>query len=150
MTSDNRDTQRTHTESVSLWNFAPDEWVTPDDSERYELRDARITGDAGSEEIVFTVERVDDASEAPEPPQWKKYGYLALAALSLVSSLAFMAAMRGYLGPWWYRTDACPEPTAVCGQMPMILFPSVLLGVSVIVAGSFVFRYLGGGGPSAE
>lgn len=51
-----RDTYRLES---SLWSFAPDDWVTPDQNKEFRVTEAKMVGKPGNEELVVEIERYD-------------------------------------------------------------------------------------------
>lgn len=62
---------------------------------------------------------------------------VAIIALPLVvgiTVIALYSLLAGILDPWWFRTDACPDPAMTCGQFPPVTFlvaGVVFVGVGV-------------------
>lgn len=55
--SDAHSSSETERFELNLWDFAPDRWITEDLTHSFELAEAKIVGEPGSEELVLEVER---------------------------------------------------------------------------------------------
>lgn len=51
---------------VPLWDLAPDRWVEPDEDWSFRVKNAEVVGDAGSERLVYEIERYREPDERGE------------------------------------------------------------------------------------